>query len=133
MSVTESSATVHTNVLTAHRLEHIMRRAARLSTVVLGAAAALALSVPTALAQEAVVEPYSGVLSNTATQPTGASPGTGVSPGTGTAVSPSTVARTAPATLPFTGGELVLSAALGAGAVLGGAVLVAAGRRRTLA
>jgi hypothetical protein len=35
-----------------------------------------------------------------------------------------------PSTLPFTGGELVLLTALGAGAVAGGTALVVAGRRR---
>ena len=34
------------------------------------------------------------------------------------------------ATLPFTGGELVLLTAVGAGALAGGIALVAAGRRR---
>lgn len=43
-------------------------------------------------------------------------------------VSPSTA--TSPSVLPFTGGELVLVTALGAGAVVGGAVLVGAARRR---
>jgi hypothetical protein len=37
----------------------------------------------------------------------------------------------APATLPFTGGELVLVSLAGAGAVAAGAGLVVAGRRRT--
>ena len=36
-----------------------------------------------------------------------------------------------PSTLPFTGGELVLMTALGAGALAGGTALVVAGRRRT--
>lgn len=36
-----------------------------------------------------------------------------------------------PTTLPFTGGELVLLSTLGVAALTGGAVLVAAGRRRT--
>ena len=35
-----------------------------------------------------------------------------------------------PSTLPFTGGELVLMTALGAGALAGGTALVVAGRRR---
>ena len=40
-------------------------------------------------------------------------------------------ARQAPETLPFTGGEVVMLSALGAGAVAGGAALVVAGRRRS--
>lgn len=36
-----------------------------------------------------------------------------------------------PSTLPFTGGELVLMTAVGAGALAGGTALVVAGRRRT--
>lgn len=37
---------------------------------------------------------------------------------------------TTPSTLPFTGGELVLMTAIGAGALAGGTALVVAGRRR---
>lgn len=36
-----------------------------------------------------------------------------------------------PSTLPFTGGELVLMTAIGAGALAGGTALVVAGRRRS--
>lgn len=38
-----------------------------------------------------------------------------------------------PSTLPFTGGELVLMTAIGAGALAGGTALVVAGRRRAQA
>lgn len=54
---------------------------------------------------------------------------------TGTAVNrrstPSTPST--PATLPFTGGEIVLLTALGAGALAGGTALVVAGRRKSSA
>ena len=38
---------------------------------------------------------------------------------------------TKPSTLPFTGGEVVLLSAIGAGALVGGTALVIAGRRRS--
>lgn len=56
------------------------------------------------------------------------------SEGSGGAVSGrSTTGRgsTSPSTLPFTGGDVVLLSVIGAGAVAGGAALIAAGRRRT--
>lgn len=40
---------------------------------------------------------------------------------------------TSPSTLPFTGGELVLMTAIGAGALAGGTALVLAGRRKAAA
>ena len=49
--------------------------------------------------------------------------------GTGSGTTGGTTSN--PSTLPFTGGELVLMTALGAGALAGGTALVIAGRRRT--
>ena len=96
-----------------------MRRTARVVTAALGAGAGLVLSAPAALAVTAE-DSYSGVLSDTATRSSVPSSGVaGVS------------ARTAPATLPFTGGEVSLAAAAGAGALLTGVALVVAGRRRS--
>ena len=96
-----------------------MRRSARVVTAALGVGAGLVLSAPAALAQTATDE-YSGVESGTNTRSgvAGASAGT-------------LNARTAPSTLPFTGGEASLAAAAGAGALLSGVALVVAGRRRT--
>ena len=65
-----------------------------------------------------------GNVDNGGTEGTGQEAGsTGQQPGGGTVNNP--------ATLPFTGGELVLLTALGAGALAGGTALVVAGRRRT--
>ena len=61
--------------------------------------------------------------------------GTGGGPGGGTPGGPKANVPTGgtvsnPAALPFTGGELVLMTAVGAGALAGGAALVVAGRRK---
>jgi len=104
-----------------------MRSSARVVTAVLGAGAGLVLSAPAALAQTAQ-DTYSGVISDTGTRssvPSGVA-GTGAGTGAGTVS-----ARTAPSTLPFTGAEVSLAAAAGAGALLTGVALVVAGRRRT--
>ena len=91
-----------------------MRRSARVVTAALGVGAGLLLSAPAALAQTATDE-YSGVKSSTNTR--GSVAGT-------------VTTRSAPSTLPFTGGEATLAAAAGAGALLTGVALVVAGRRR---
>lgn len=58
--------------------------------------------------------------------------GTGTSTGGTNAGGTSTGGTSSsPSTLPFTGGELVLMTALGAGALAGGTALVIAGRRRS--
>ncbi|MCW2716159.1 MAG: hypothetical protein JWN88_3206 [Frankiales bacterium] len=95
-----------------------MRSSARVVTAVLGAGAGLVLVAPAALAQT-VQDEYSGVASDTATRSS-----------TSSGVAGSVSARTAPSTLPFTGAEVSLAAAAGAGALLTGVALVAAGRRR---
>jgi hypothetical protein len=91
-------------------------------------AAAGVLSVVLAGPALAVCDAYSG----TCTEPPGVLPSTLVS--TPPAVDDTQVAvtqsSTSPSTLPFTGGELVLISVVGLGAVAGGVVLVAAGRRR---
>lgn len=93
------------------------------------AAGVLALGV--ASPASAACDAYSGtctqVLPTTLTRPN-TNPGTNP----GTAVNPSTVVQSSntPATLPFTGGELVLLSLAGAGAIAGGVALVVAGRRR---
>lgn len=102
-----------------------MRRSARVVTAVLGAGAGLVLSATAALAQTAT-DAYSGVESGTDTR----SGGTGVGSGTGSGAG-TLNASSAPTTLPFTGGEATLVAGAGAGALLTGVALVAAGRRRT--
>ena len=62
-------------------------------------------------------------------------PGTGTGGGPGTPAGPKANVPTGgttsnPAALPFTGGELVLMTAVGAGALAGGTALVLAGRRK---
>jgi hypothetical protein len=94
-----------------------MRRTAHLATVAATAGAFLVVAAPGALAQQ-VTDEYSGVsptvVSRSSTPPVAPAP-----------------SRTSPSTLPFTGGEVVLLGGLGAGALAAGALLVAAGRRRT--
>lgn len=99
-----------------------MRSATRISSVVAASCAAVLLGAPAALAQT-VTDPYTGVKGETLTR---TPPGSGVS---ATGVS-SSGTGTSPSTLPFTGGELVLTAAAGAAAVGGGVLLVVSGRRR---
>ncbi len=83
------------------------------SGVLLGAAAlALGMSTPA----YAVCDAYSG---NCPSSPPG-----------GGAVK-ADVTTKSPSTLPFTGGELVLLSAVGAGALVGGTALVVAGRRKS--
>lgn len=62
-------------------------------------------------------------------------PGSGEAPDGGTAnpgggTSTPSGGTSNPSTLPFTGGELILMTAIGAGALAGGTALVVAGRRR---
>lgn len=84
------------------------------SGVLLGATAlTLGLSTPA----YAVCDAYSG---NCPTAPPA-----------GAGAAPSTVTTQNPATLPFTGGELVLLSAVGAAALAGGTALVVAGRRKS--
>lgn len=128
-------------------------------TLAVGAALALSLAAP-ASAQE-VCDAYSGtcteppaVLPTSDTRETPDQGGTGTdrtrtgsgtdTNGTGSGTDtngsgtgsvsnarPAVQPAGTPTTLPFTGGELVLFSALGAGAVAGGAALVVAGRRRS--
>lgn len=88
--------------------------AVALSFVALGATPAFAVCDP--YSQECVSPQSQG--SSTQLEPAAGSPAVRSS------------SATSPATLPFTGGEVVLIAALGAAAVGGGVALVVAGRRR---
>ncbi len=120
-----------------------MRLTARLATgaVVLGVVAvggAPAASAQAACPAGQVFSTYSEtcVLSgNTVRGSGGAATGTGVLSGNtvrGTGGAATETGRTrGPATLPFTGGEVVLAAALGVAALGAGAALVVAGRRRS--
>ncbi len=123
-------------------------RAIAATSLVAGASfAALAVATPA----YAVCESYSGGCASTPpTAPPGGgggapidggteNPGAGEEP-TGTVTEQSGPAGPAgsrtprstgtPATLPFTGGELVLLSTVGVGALVGGTALVVAGRRR---
>lgn len=104
-------------------------------SLVLGAAA-IALASPAL----AVCDAYSGtctepteVLNETLTTPSdvgAAVAGEGAGAGGLGRTQVTTPAAVTPATLPFTGGELVLVSTLGLAAVAGGVGLVVAGRRR---
>jgi hypothetical protein len=106
-----------------------MRNTARLATLTASAGAALLLAASVALAQESVVDTYSGVIpiqldrDETAPVEPTAVKSTGVE----------SQSVSSPTTLPFTGGEVVLLTGLGAGALAAGAALVVAGRRRSVA
>jgi hypothetical protein len=99
-----------------------MRRSASLTVAAALSGGALLLAAPAALAQTA---DYSGtgeeVLSTVQSRP-----------GVAEVAEQSGVAGS-PATLPFTGGEIVLISAAGAAAVAAGAALVVGGRRRSTA
>lgn len=109
-----------------------MHRPARSATFL--AVGAFLFIAPQVASAQQVVDEYSGVAPVVVTRdavPAAGSPEAGA-PGVVTQRSvggPATV--TSPRTLPFTGGEVVLAGALGAGAVVGGVLLVAAGRRRS--
>jgi hypothetical protein len=108
-----------------------MRTTARLSVVAATAGVLTLTTAPLALAQSAE---YVGGTGDTKQTDTAVLSGTTTKAPAGTAAtttrtSPSVPART-PATLPFTGGEVVLVAAAGAAAVAAGASLVLGGRRR---
>lgn len=86
----------------------------------------------------AVCDAYSGTCTTPAASPTSVSPaqaGTPTKAGTAVKNNSTTPRTTVPAndanTLPFTGGELVLMTAIGAGALAGGTALVVAGRRKS--
>ena len=108
-----------------------LRRTATAATVVAASWVALGLSSPAL----AVCDAYSGGCPSPTSSPIrggdgGAGTGTDTDgdsdpggSGAGTTSNPST--------LPFTGGELVLMTAIGAGALAGGTALVVAGRRRS--
>lgn len=103
-------------------------------SLVLGAAA-IALASP-ALAV-AVCDAYSGtctepteVLDQSLTTPPVTTGVAGVGGVGGVGRAQDTPSAATPATLPFTGSELVLASTLGLGAVAGGVGLVVAGRRR---
>ena len=85
----------------------------------------------------AVCDAYSGTCTTPAASPASVAPravipvqNNSVTPVSGTPVS-GTSAPSSAKTLPFTGGELVLMTAIGAGALAGGAALVVAGRRKS--
>jgi hypothetical protein len=98
-----------------------MRSTARLivGTALVGG---IALGAAPASAQE-VCDPYSKSCVNPSTQTRGETGG----------VAPATQVRSdaRPSSLPFTGGEVALAAALGAAALASGGALVVAGRRRS--
>ncbi len=106
-----------------------MRTTARLSVVAATAGVLTLTMAPLALAQSAE---YVGGTGDQQQTDTGVLSGaTNQAPvATTTRTSSSVQART-PATLPFTGGEVVLIAAAGAAAVAAGAGLVVGGRRRS--
>lgn len=106
------------------------------------AAAALTFSVGAgafSLAGPASAQEACDAYSGTCTEPAEVLPTTAVldepparTTTTETNARPGISPASSPTTLPFTGGELVLFSALGAGAVAGGVALVVIGRRRSL-
>lgn len=111
-----------------------LRRTVTTATVVAASWVALGASSPAL----AVCDAYSGGCPSPAPSPIdggdgGAGTGTDTGGDQGGAGTGSSTGGTTsnPTTLPFTGGELVLMTALGAGALAGGTALVVAGRRRT--
>ena len=110
-----------------------LRRTVTTATVVAASWVALGVSSPAF----AVCDAYSGGCPSPTPSPIdggdgGAGTGTdtgGDEGGAGTGSGNGTTSN--PSTLPFTGGELVLMTAVGAGALAGGTALVVAGRRRT--
>lgn len=108
-----------------------LRRTVTTATVVAASWVALGVSSPAF----AVCDAYSGGCPSPTPSPIdggdgGAGTDTGGDQG-GAGTGSSTGGTSNPSTLPFTGGELVLMTALGAGALAGGTALVVAGRRRT--
>jgi hypothetical protein len=107
-----------------------MRTTARLSVVAATAGVLTLTTAPLALAQSAE---YVGGTGDTKQTDTAVLSGTTTKAPAGAAAttrtSPSVQART-PASLPFTGGEVVLIGVAGAAAVAAGAGLVLGGRRR---
>lgn len=112
-----------------------MPRRRTVATATVGAACwvAIGLAGPAA----AVCDPYSGGCPSPTPSPIdGGDGGAGTGSDTGgdqggAGTGSSTGGTTSnPSTLPFTGGEIVLLTALGAGALAGGTALVIAGRRR---
>ena len=108
-----------------------MRTTARLSVATAALGVLTVAGAPAALAQTAEYPGTTdtgtqdtGVLSGVTTR--GQAPAAPASPGRSTV----TNGRTAPSSLPFTGGEVVLIAAAGAAAVAAGAGMVVGGRRR---
>ena len=101
--------------------------------MLLGGVLVLGLASP---ALAAPCDAYSGVCPSPSPNVApidGGSDGEGGAPGGGTTGGQTDGATGGPSALPFTGAELVLLTALGAAAVGGGTVLVAAGRRRRIA
>lgn len=111
-----------------------LRRTVTTATVVAASWVALGVSNP---AYAVVCDAYSGGCpSPTPSSISGGGGGAGTGTDTGgdqggAGTGSSTGGTSNPSTLPFTGGELVLMTALGAGTLAGGAALVIAGRRRT--
>lgn len=107
-----------------------LRRTATTATVVAASWVALGMSSPAL----AVCDAYSGGCPSPSPSSIGGGgggAGSGTDTDTGTGTGTSTGGTTSnPSTLPFTGGELVLMTAIGAGALAGGTALVVAGRRR---
>jgi hypothetical protein len=103
-----------------------MRTTARLSVVAAAAGILTFAGAPLAVAQSTAE--YTNT-EDTAVQDTSLTSGTKAdAPAVQARTTPSTTST--PATLPFTGGEVVLIAAAGAAAVAAGAGLVVGGRRR---
>ena len=108
-----------------------LRRTATAATVVAASWVALGLSSPAL----AVCDAYSGGCPSPTPSPIrggdgGAGTGTDTD-GEGDPGGSGAGTTSNPSTLPFTGGELILMTAIGAGALAGGTALVVAGRRRT--
>ena len=103
---------------------HVRRLAA---SGLLLATCGLATGVTASSAQAATCDAYSG----TCTGPTGGGGGESTDDDGGATINGGTSGAANGATLPFTGGELVLLTAVGAGALAGGTALVVAGRRKS--
>ena len=105
-----------------------LRRTVTTATVVAASWVALGMSSPAL----AVCDAYSGGCpSPTPGSINGGSGGAGTGTDTDAGGASGGGTTSNPSTLPFTGGELVLMTALGAGALAGGTALVVAGRRRS--
>lgn len=109
---------------------HVRRPLAATGLLLATGAGALGLASPAA-AQTAVCDAYSTTCPTPAPDGDGdGSTDTDGGGGGGTSIDGNGGGTARPATLPFTGGEVVLLSAVGVGALVGGTALVVAGRRK---